>query len=94
MDDLDLKDFMKETRQSHLEMTKCMARVEEGQKNLLNYVGAVSKNNKDLEDKVDEHMKDDGAHGIKTTKAVLGSMMGLMTLIFGAVETWRLLLKK
>lgn len=57
-------------------------------KNMSDYVGAVSSNVRDLDKKFDEHKEDDGAHGIRVTRVVLGGVMAVLTLAIGAVEVW------
>ena len=85
--------FMQEMRQGNLEIQRTLGRLEEGQSNLHGYIGAVSSNGKETEKRLDVHIEDDGAHGLKTTQKILGGIVALLTLVMGGIELWRAFIK-
>ena len=93
MSDPDLKQFMAETRQILLDSSRTLGRLEKGQEGLNQHIGAVSANGKALEAKLEAHKEDDGAHGIKTMRNLIGGMVGLLTLVVTGIEFWHMVSK-
>lgn len=91
--DNELRDFMRESRDNNTEVQRALGRLEEGQKNQTSYIGAVSANVRGVVGDLRAHSNDDGAHGIKTTRYIVGLALSLMTVAVGGLEAWRLLKK-
>lgn len=83
-------EFKAEMRQGNLDIQRTLGRLEQGQSSLDSFIKAVSVNVKDVDKKIDEHGKDDGAHGIKTMRWMLGSFIALATLVFIGIEVWKM----
>lgn len=66
----------------------------QGIEDLKGYVGAVSANTKTLDKKLDDHIQDDQAHGIKTAVKVFGGIGGLGGFVMVLIEAWKFLTHK
>lgn len=93
MTDDELREFMREVRASHVDISKThvdisntLGKLEQGQESLNQYIGAVSSNTKEVKQALDSHKDDIDAHGVKTLRRVFAGIATCITVVVAILE--------